>query len=153
MKLLSAGICVFFLAFAAMRAARVPLTYDEAASYIRYIDTNVPSVFDTTAWSIFNFEVATNHFVNTLLTKACVAVAGNSELALRIANLIAYTMFLVFSVVILQRYVRPWVAVAGLLLLNLNPYVLDFFALSRGYGLSLGFLMGALFFLFRFLID
>jgi hypothetical protein len=151
MKLLSAGICVFFLAFAAMRAARVPLTYDEAASYIRYIDTNVPSVFDTTAWSIFNFEVATNHFVNTLLTKACVAVAGNSELALRIANLIAYTMFLVFSVVILQRYVRPWVAVAGLLLLNLNPYVLDFFALSRGYGLSLGFLMGALFFLFRFL--
>jgi hypothetical protein len=151
MKLLSAGICVFFLAFATLRATRVPLTYDEAASYIRYLDTTVPSVFDTTSLSIFNFEVATNHFLNTLLTKVSVAVAGDSELVLRVPNLIAYAMFMVFSVLILGRYVRPWIAAAGLLLLNLNPYVLDFFTVSRGYGLSIGFLMGAMFFLFRFL--
>ena len=37
------------------------------------------------------------------------------------------------------------------MLLNLNLYVLDYFSLSRGYGLSLGFLMGTLFFLLRFL--
>ena len=151
MKLLIAGIGAFFFVFATIRAARVPLTYDEAASYIRYIDTSAPSVFDTTALSIFNFEVATNHFVNTLLTKVSVVVAGNSELVLRIPNLIGYAMFLVFSALILWRCVRPWIAAAGLLLLNLNPYVLDFFGLSRGYGLSLGFLMGAMFFLFRLL--
>lgn len=151
MKLLIAGICVFFVVFATMRAARVPLTYDEAASYIRYIDTSSSSVFDTSPLSVFNFEVATNHFLNTLLTKVSVVVAGDSELMLRIPNLLAYAMYLVFSVLILRRYVRPWIAAAGLLLLNLNPYVLDFFALSRGYGLSLGFLMGAMFFLFRFL--
>lgn len=151
MKLLKVGLCAFFLAFAALRAARVPLTYDEAASYIRYIDTSVPSVFDTSALSIFNFEVATNHFLNTLFTKASYLAAGGSEIALRLPNLIGYAMFLGYSLLILQRYVRPPIATAGFLLLNLNPYVLDFFTLSRGYGLSLGFLMGSLFYVFTFL--
>ncbi len=149
MKLLTGGICAFFLAFATLRAARVPLTYDEAASYIRYIDANVPSVFDPTVFSIFDFEVATNHFLNTLLTKGSTSVIGGSEFALRLPNLIAYVMFIVFSLRILQRYARPWIATTGMLLLNVNPYVLDFFSLSRGYGLSLGFLMGAVFYLLR----
>src|SRR5262249_14095880 len=144
-------LCAFFLAFAALRATRVPLTYDEAASFIRYIDTSVPSVFDTDALSIFNFEVATNHFLNTLFTKAWYLLAGGSEIVLRLPNLIGYAMFVGFSLLIFQRYVRPVVATAGFLLLNLNPYVLDFFTLSRGYGLSLGFLMGSLFYLFKFL--
>src|SRR6476620_7365248 len=149
MKLLNGGICAFFLAFATLRAARVPLTYDEAASYIRYIDANAQSVFDPTVFSIFDFEVATNHFLNTLLTKGSTIVAGGSEFALRLPNLIADVMFIVFSLRILQRYARPWIATTGMLLLNVNPYVLDFFSLSRGYGLSLGFLMGAVFYLLR----
>ena len=151
MKLLNGGICAFFLAFATLRAARVPLTYDEAASYIRYIDANAQSVFDPTVFSIFDFEVATNHFLNTLLTKGSTIVAGGSEFALRLPNLIADVMFIVYSLRILQRYARPWIATTGMLLLNLNPYVLDFFSLSRGYGLSLGFLMGAVFYLLRLL--
>ncbi len=151
MKLLTAGLCVFFLAFATLRAVRVPLTYDEAASYIRYVDTSTPSVFDTSALSIFNFEVATNHFLNTLLTKLCDVVAGGSEIVLRLPSVVGYAMFLGFSLLILHRSVRPAIATPGFLLLNLNPYVLDFFSLSRGYGLSLGFLMGSLFYLFKFL--
>ena len=144
MKLLNAGLCVFFLGFATLRADRVPLTYDEAASYIRYIDTSVPSDFDTGPLSIFNFEVATNHFLNTVLTRAFYLVAGGREIVLRMPNLIGYAMFMGFSLLILQRRARPVVATAGFLLLNLNPYVLDFFTLSRGYGISLGFLMGSL---------
>src|SRR5262245_60987655 len=144
MKLLIAGICLFFLVFAALRASRVPLTYDEAATYIRYIDTSVPSVFDTGPLSIFNFEVATNHFLNTALTRGSYLIAGGSELVLRLPNLIGYAMFMGLSLLILTRWARPLVATAGFLLLNLNPYVLDFFTLSRGYGMSLGFLMGSL---------
>src|SRR6476619_7572236 len=97
MKLLNAGLCLFFLAFATLRAARVPLTYDEAASYIRYIDSSVPSVFDTGPLSVFDFEVATNHFLNTLFTKACYLVAGSSEFVLRLPNLFGYAMFMGFS--------------------------------------------------------
>jgi hypothetical protein len=151
MKVLTAGLCALFLAFAAARAVRVPLTYDEAAAYLRYVDTEAPSVFNTSVLSVFSFEVATNHFLNTLLTKAAYLVAGNSEVVLRVPNLIGYAMYIGFSCLILFAATRPAVAVAGCMLLNLNPYLLDFFAMSRGYGLSLGFLMGALFFLFRFL--
>jgi hypothetical protein len=149
MRLLIAAACLFFLSFAAVRAARVPLTYDEAAAYLRYVDTEYPSVFNTSFLSVFSFEVATNHFLNTLLTKAFSLAAGGSEFVLRVPNLIGYAMYIGFSLLILFGFTRRAIAFAGFMLLNLNPYVLDFFTLSRGYGLSLGFLMAALFFLLR----
>ena len=128
---------------------RVPFTYDEAASYIRYIDSSVPSAFDTNALSVFNFEVATNHFLNTALTKLAYVAGGRNELALRLPNVLGYALYLGFAALILRRLSNPLIGAAGFLLLNLNPYVLDFFALSRGYGLSLGLLMASLFFLLR----
>ncbi len=149
MKLFVATAAACFLLFALSRAIRVPFTYDEAASYIRYIDTSVPSVFDTNRLSIFNFEVATNHFLNTALTKLCDLAGGRSEFVLRLPNLCGYILYLGFAGLILRRLSNPSIAIGGFLLLNFNPYVLDFFALSRGYGLSLGLLMGTLSFFLR----
>jgi hypothetical protein len=45
------------------------------------------------------------------------------------------------------------IAFSGFLLLILNPYVLEYFALSRGYGLALGLMAGALFFFIRLLTE
>ena len=151
MKILTATACVFFLTFAVMRALRVPFTYDEAASYIRYIDTSASSDFDTTSLSVFNFEVATNHFLNTVLARLAYLAAGNAELILRMPSLIGYALYLSFGWMLLNQLANRAIRFAGFLLLNLNPYLLDFFALSRGYGLSIGLLMGALYFLCRFL--
>ena len=150
-KVLTAAMSLLFLGYAAARAARVPLTYDEAASYIRYIDTSVPSTPEINVFSLFSFEVATNHFVNTVLTKIAWTVGGGGEVWLRLANLAADAAFMAFAVLILRPRVDPWIAVAGFALLNLNPYAAEFFALSRGYGVSVAFLMGALLFLLRFL--
>jgi len=143
LKVLTAGAVLFFIAFEVARAARVPLTYDEAATYLRYISAGFLSVF--------KFDVATNHFLNTLLTKLFYVAGGDSELVLRMPNLIGYGMYLAFSLLILRAVGHRTIAFAGFMLLNLNPYVLDYFSLSRGYGLSLGFLMGAIFFLLKFL--
>ena len=151
MRYATAAACTFFFLFLSARAVRVPLTYDEAASYIRYIDTTIPSVFDTNRLSIVNFEVATNHFLNTALTKFSNTVAGDSEFVLRMPSLFGYALYLAFAALILRRLSDPLIALGGLLLLNLNPYLLDFFALSRGYGLSLGLMTASLFFLLRFL--
>ena len=142
MKPLTTAICVALGVYVVARAIFVPLTYDEAASYLRYISQDF--------FAVFNFEVATNHFLNTLLTKLVSVIAGDSEFALRIPSLIGYGLYLYFSVRILEWVPNRAFALAGLLLLNLNPYLLDYFALSRGYGLSLGLLMGSLFFLLRF---
>ena len=143
MKALTTGACVLLGAFVIARAILVPLTYDEAAGYLRYTSQGILAVF--------NFEVATNHFLNTILTKLVSTVAGNSEIALRVPGLLGYGLYLYFSILILRDVRHRVIAVAGFALLHLNPYLLDYFALSRGYSLSLGLLMGALFFLLRFI--
>jgi len=137
-------IALAFGAFVAARAVRVPLTYDEAATYIRYIAPHIVPEFDAGPLAVFNFEVATNHLLNTVLTKLATVAAGSSEVALRLPALLGYALYVWFSTTILRRLTTSLVAVAGLLLLNLNPYLLDFFALSRGYGLGIGLMMGAL---------
>lgn len=142
MKALTIGACVLLGAFVVARAVLVPLTYDEAAGYLRYTSQGILAVF--------NFEVATNHFLNTLLTKLVSLVAGDSEIALRVPGLLGYGAYLYFSILILRDIQHRAVAMAGFALLHLNPYLLDYFALSRGYSLSLGLLMGSLFFFLRF---
>ena len=41
------------------------------------------------------------------------------------------------------------IVIAGFVLLALNPFVLDFFSLARGYGLALACLMSSLYLLAR----
>jgi hypothetical protein len=138
------AICLALAVFVVSRAARVPLTYDEAAAYLRYIAPHVLPEFDAGPLAVFNFEVATNHFLSTVLTKLSVLAAGSGELPLRVPALLGYALYVWYSLRLLQRLTNNAVAVGGLLLLNLNPYLLDFFALSRGYGLSIGLMTGAL---------
>jgi len=134
----------FFVGFEAVRAARAPLTYDEANTYLSFISSNI--------LAIFNFNTANNHFLNSLLAKISSAVAGSSEFVLRLPNLLAFAAYLLFAFLILDRFVKTKIIVlCGYLLLSLNPFVLDYFSLCRGYGLSLGFLMASLFFFFSFL--
>src|SRR5262249_21108054 len=66
---------------------------------------------------------------------------GNTELSLRLPTLFGYLLYLGGGVWLLMRLQNVWLSIAGFLLLNLNPFLLDFFFLSRGYGLALGFLM------------
>lgn len=142
--LLILGISLFFTLYLVERAIRVPLMFDEATTYLNYISAN--------PLAIFSLSSANNHFLNTVLTKASWALAGNSELALRLPNLLGYLVYLAFSFLILNRFIQKRaVVVLGFLLLSVNPYLLDFFSLSRGYGLSLGLLMAALFFFFSFM--
>jgi hypothetical protein len=143
-RLLILGISLFFVVYEVLRAARVPFTPDEAGTFRKFVSTNVLAVF--------SFGSANNHFLNTVLTKFFYGLAGSSELVLRLPNLLAYVIYLVSAFLLLERCVKNRIlVVCGFLLLNVNPYVLDFFSLSRGYGLSLGFLMAGLYFFFSFL--
>jgi len=143
-RLLVLGSSLFFLGYEVARAARSSFTCDEAGSYLDFISPNV--------LALFNFNSANNHFMNSLLAKISSALGGTSEFVLRLPNLFAYAAYLLFAFLILNRFVKTKIIVlCGYLLLSLNPYVLDYFSLCRGYGLSLGFLMASLFFFFSFL--
>ena len=100
-----------------MRAVRVPFTYDEAATYLRFIAAD--------PLSLFSFPVATNHLLNTLLTKVAYLIAGSQDWALRLPNVIGYGLYAAFSIQILRRISSPVIAFAGFMLLNSDPYVLS----------------------------
>jgi len=143
-KALLLAISLILLLFMVRRAAEAAFTFDEAATYLNYISAS--------PMAVFNFNSANNHIVNTILTKLTWTVGGSSEFVLRLPNLLSFAVYLLFSFLILDRFVKnKIIAVCGYLLLSLNPYVLDFFSLCRGYGLSLAFLMASLFFFFSFL--
>jgi hypothetical protein len=119
----------------------VALTYDEAATYLKYISTPLPSVFD--------FVYATNHWLNTVLARLFVRLAGDRDWVLRLPSMIGGVLYVGFGWLLLRRLRNRVIALSGLLLLVTNPYLLEYFSLSRGYGLALGLLMGALFYMSR----
>ncbi len=144
-KVLSTAVNVFFLTYVAARAIRVPFTYDEAATYFRFIAAD--------PLALFSFPVATNHLLNTLLAKLAYTVGGSAEWVLRLPSVLAFAVFAWFSMRLMDRLANRAIALAGLVLLLSNPFLLEFFALSRGYGPSIALLFGSLCFLLRFLDD
>ena len=137
------GSSLFFLTYEILRAVQVDITYDEATTYLNYL-TGDPLY-------VLNFVSTNNHFLNTLLARIFCFFGGNAEWVLRLPSLLGYVLYLVFSFLIVNKLSNKIIAAAGFLLLNFNPYVMDFFGLCRGYGLSLGLLMAAFFFYVSFL--
>jgi len=85
--------------------------------------------------------VANNHYLNSLLLAISAQIFGISEWAIRLPNLLAFLLF--------ARYVFLWGAemkgtIARLLFpitIYASLFIIEFFALARGYGLSMAFLL------------
>jgi hypothetical protein len=129
----SAGL----LASSIYRASTAPFTIDESLSFA--IFTWDPS------WG----AKANNHVLNTALMRLCSRLFGNSELSLRLPNVVAHGMYLICALALLRRMRDTALQVAGFVLLNLNVFLLDFFSLARGYGLALAFELLSLYWLVR----
>lgn len=142
---LFAALAAPALAYLVLRAWLVPLSYDEAANYQRYVLADPLAVLD--------FSVATNHLLNTLLTRMSAALFGNAPLALRLPNVLASVGYVVACAGLASMVRHRAVALAGFVLLVANPYVLEYFALSRGYGLSVALLTASLWYLCRWLSE
>ena len=133
----SAVISVFIFFYVAMRASTLSITHDEALTYAWHVKGD---------WlQILLFKTPglpdNNHVLHTLLCKISVTLLGLSELSLRLPSLLGCLFYLTGLNLCLKRIVPGWRQVPGLLMIALNPYVLDFLGLARGYGLGLGFTM------------
>lgn len=142
--LVAAALGGLFLGYTVIRAARLPITCDEAFTGNHWVDRGplAALTFDGPVRS-------NNHLLNSLLAGACQAVFGRTPFALRIPNLIAHAVFLVVSWRLLSSVAGGSVALAGFALLNGNPLLLELFGLARGYGLALGFVAPALLYAVR----
>jgi len=134
---IAAVLSLLIFAYIAIRAATLCVTIDEALTYNWHV---------TGGWGqIVTFRTPglpdNNHVLFTLLSKISVMLFGLSELTLRLPSLLGSLFYLAGLNLCLRRIAPGWRQVVGVLAIGLNPYVVDFLGLARGYGLGLGFTM------------
>ncbi len=136
-------LCALVVAgMAVHRADNASFTHDESYSYLYYPRLSVAELLSHTE------PFTNNHLLNSLGMKVSEELFGTSSFILRIPNLIALVIFLIYGILFL-RGLDPLVCALGIPLLFGNTYVMEFFTLARGYGLSFGFMMMAVFHLYK----
>lgn len=115
--------------FVWQHACNMDMTNDEAYSFIlikihRY--RGMPGTANT-------------HWLNSILMKLWSIILGDHPLSLRLHSVLAFPFF-TYAIYRLGLLIKNIPAqILFYCLLVLNPYVLDFFALARGYGLAITF--------------
>lgn len=134
-------------AYVSTRAWTVGITYDEAWTIRVYVPVSY--------WDIISYDYpnANNHILNTILVKFTTSLAGTSAFAARLPNVLSFLLYAISGCWLCRSFLRPVVGFACFVLLLANPFLLDFFSLARGYGLSLGLQMASMACLAAFIRD
>ena len=124
------GLALFI--YIVLRAYLLSFTVDENGTYGMFVSRGIvlPEVYD-------HFS-ANDHPLNTAMMIFFEKIFGSGELSLRFPNVLAGLLYL-FSTAMMVRRMRPALfSAAAFLVLNLNPYLVQYFSLARGYGLACG---------------
>lgn len=140
-------LAVAFFAYVAARAWLLPITHDEGTTILNHVPR---LVFDTLT---FQKEAnPNNHILNTLGIKTLLGIFPGHQIVARLPVLIGCALYLWAGLAICGRLSeQSWVRVFGAVVLLGNPFLAEFFALARGYGLAIGLMMMALYHTWRFL--
>lgn len=132
---------ILFTCLVAYRAVVIPMTHDEASTWLNLRYYNLWSCIS----NYYCWQSANNHWLNSLLMQWSASLLGDSAFGLRLPNVLAGSLYFIAAALIAFRYIHvPWLQITGFLLLCAHVYLLDFFSLCRGYGLvSCGMLWGA----------
>ncbi len=142
-KLIMYTLCTFLFIFVVWKSYITSFTHDESFSYNAYVSTRFMDIVS------YDPPYTNNHILNTLMMKWSETIFGPSEFTLRLHSLIALALYLFVCCQISNAI--PGNRLSSFILLTVNPYLLDFFGLARGYGLSIGCMMLALYFILKWL--
>ena len=128
-----------------LRAVYVPMVHDELVTVHAYMLSG--------KWFPFSGYVdANNHLLNSALGSIFISLFGfKNYLIPRLPNLLAFPLFF-WSLWFLGKelFQNKFLKWGCILVLCFTPYFLEFFALARGYGLSMGWFMVSLLGLVKF---
>jgi len=127
---------IFTFGYIFIRAYITSFTHDESLSYT--------IIQGSPKW----IASANNHYLNTLLMKFFKNLFGISELSLRFPNVIIYVLYFLGTYLIIKKEKSTFKYV-GYILLIFNPFLIEFFSLARGYGLSYGFMIFSIYFMLK----
>ena len=128
------SLSVFFYVF--LRASLLTFTIDESLSYLYYLESSFKNIF----FPIGMPYKANNHQLNTVLMQLSSFIFGDYKLPLRLPNILAYILYAFSTYQIIKNF-KIYIAITGFIILTVNPYLLDFFSVARGYGLELAFML------------
>lgn len=118
-----------------MKAFRMPVTNDETPTAVAYYHYGI--------WELMMYpeDSPNNHILNTILTKLCIEWFGNEQIVIRLPSLLAFLVYgwAVRRILKLACREDSFFVLPLTLLFVSNPYLLSFFSLSRGYGMSMAF--------------
>lgn len=133
---------VLLIAYILLRSILVPLVHDESATFFHYIQAGEFIPF-------FSHWDANNHILNSGLAIITFNLFGAEAWALRLPNLLALVLLL-YAVWGIAGFIKNrWARWAFILPLLTSHYFIEFFGYARGYGLSMAFLLLAVYFLMK----
>jgi len=120
-------------------------TWDEAASYLFYVQYNTWKPYET------GIIDANNHLMNTFFMILEGKYLPKSVFYLRVHSLFSFLVYAGAAFSISKGLVKQRSVFILFSILIIHPYFLDFFSLARGYAMSFAFEMLALALLFAFI--
>jgi len=135
-------ISLFLIAFVGYKAFNISFTHDESYTYLHYVHQSFIDIIS------YKNPFTNNHILNSALMKYSELTFGSSEFSLRLPNVLSLIIYLAFTFLLLRK-LNILLVLPVFILMTFNPYLLDFFALARGYGLSIGLMIMSMYFLIR----
>lgn len=127
--------------FLVLRAIYVPLVHDEIATFFYYIQP-----FEYNPLTGANPD-ANNHILNSFLSGISYKLFGYSAWSIRLPNLLSFVVYAFFVFKIGERLTKKSVQLIFYVTLLFSIYFIQFFSLSRGYGMSMAFLMPSFYYI------
>ncbi len=125
---------LFLFGYLFLRVLFNETLHDEIATFYFYF-YHGDYIGETIQWD------ANNHLLNSVIGNLLYQIVGDNMSVLRLPNLLAFIPYFLGSYWLTKDLKTPYLKLTGLLALTCIPFVLDYFAYARGYGLSMGFLM------------
>jgi len=126
------AIMVTILTLLIIKALTLPVVNDETPTAVNYFHYHI--------WEIMMYtdNWPNNHILNTLFVKLFLFLFGNSQLVIRLPNLLFFIVygFAIFRINKTILKIDSVFFLPAALFFVSNPYMLDFFGLCRGYGMA-----------------
>lgn len=143
--LLSGGLLLF--AYFIARAFAVSFIADEAGTWQMFVSKG--EIFPAE----YGYFGANNHALNTALMMLFEKLFGTSAFVLRLPNVLAGGLYLFSTAMMVRRFPSPLIAVLAFVVLNTNPFMIQYFNVARGYGLAAGLMAFAFWQLWKYFDD
>lgn len=117
----------------------MPFILDEATSFVEFVHPGISNIWPGEATWTTN-----NHLLNSALMWLSYQLFGHSEFALRVPNLLAFLVYAWAGFKLMQQLKNRMFRLVFTVGLFAPMYLIDFFAMARGYGLSFAFTLLAL---------